>query len=424
MTARITGLQIEGFRVIDKLNLELQPMNVLIGENGSGKSTVIEALELLRKAAALSGESFFSELYTLHGGVQMFRGTTQAATRQVKLGATVEFPNDGRYQYQLVLQVELSGAIRLVRELLSYGPGPGHTEPLRIVDRTPGNAQVFHRKAKRLERFEVGEQDLLLTTLATDSDDGVDPKVPNQAVPKLRDFLRNIRVYPPTETNPAWARLPGEPLAGLRSPVVIRPAASVDRGGSNLPNVYQRLRNRGDAPWKQTLMTLRLGLGSDLEDLVIEPMSSGGSISLALKMRGVGVVPAFALSDGQLAFLMFVGIMEIDEIDAQRGGLVALDEPDTHFHPALIGRIVSLAEEASERRTVVIATHSDRLLDALSNPVESVILFERVEGSRCEARRPNREQLERWLTRYAGLGAARADGYSSVIFTEKVGADQ
>ena len=39
--------------VIESIDLEIsRPLTVLIGENGSGKSTVVECLELLRKAAA------------------------------------------------------------------------------------------------------------------------------------------------------------------------------------------------------------------------------------------------------------------------------------------------------------------------------------------------------------------------------------
>jgi predicted ATPase len=111
--------------------------------------------------------------------------------------------------------------------------------------------------------------------------------------------------------------------------------------------------------------------------------------------------------------VMFVAVTELE-----RTGLVAFDEPDAHLHPALIGRVADLAEEMAEHRTVVIATHSDRLLDALSDPAESVILFERGPGFKTRALRPNRERLEKWLEIYSGLGSARAEGYGSVIFSE------
>lgn len=49
---RITRVRIRNVRAIVSLDLELtQPITVLIGENGSGKSTILECLELLRRAA-------------------------------------------------------------------------------------------------------------------------------------------------------------------------------------------------------------------------------------------------------------------------------------------------------------------------------------------------------------------------------------
>ncbi|MFL5356783.1 AAA family ATPase [Archangium sp.] len=48
----ITELRIEGLRTIEKLHLKLDGLTVLIGENGSGKSSIIEACELLRRATS------------------------------------------------------------------------------------------------------------------------------------------------------------------------------------------------------------------------------------------------------------------------------------------------------------------------------------------------------------------------------------
>jgi predicted ATPase len=63
---RITRLRIENLRSIESLDLEITPMTVLIGENGSGKSTIIEALELLRRAA---DPGFVPQFYAIHRGM-------------------------------------------------------------------------------------------------------------------------------------------------------------------------------------------------------------------------------------------------------------------------------------------------------------------------------------------------------------------
>lgn len=50
--ARITRLRVKNVRAIEEIDLELgDPITALIGENGSAKSTLIECIELQRKAS-------------------------------------------------------------------------------------------------------------------------------------------------------------------------------------------------------------------------------------------------------------------------------------------------------------------------------------------------------------------------------------
>jgi len=75
-------------------------------------------------------------------------------------------------------------------------------------------------------------------------------------------------------------------------------------------------------------------------------------------------VSARYLSNGTLTWLAFVALARLDNST----GLVAFDEPETHMHPALLRRVVGLFESISRERTVLLATQSDTLLDALEDP--------------------------------------------------------
>lgn len=79
----ITELRIEGLRTIEKIRLDLDGLTVLIGDNGTGKSTIIEACEILRRA---TGRRFLDELYGIHGGLTAL--LRQGAPRLL-LGVTV-----------------------------------------------------------------------------------------------------------------------------------------------------------------------------------------------------------------------------------------------------------------------------------------------------------------------------------------------
>ncbi|MBI5487249.1 MAG: ATP-binding protein [Deltaproteobacteria bacterium] len=181
--------------------------------------------------------------------------------------------------------------------------------------------------------------------------------------------------------------------------------------GSNLANAYFTLRN-DHREWEETLAYVRLGLGETVEDVSIEAPPGGGYIALQVKYRGTAEpTPCAALSDGTLAYLAFVALYRLPGA----GGLVAFDEPETHLHPALLGRVLDMFESMAHDRPVVLATHSDRLLDGLSDPVKSTLLFELDERRRTRVLRPDASRLEKWLADYRGLGDVRAEGHESEV---------
>ena len=73
--------------------------------------------------------------------------------------------------------------------------------------------------------------------------------------------------------------------------------------------------------------------------------------------------------------------------------------------------------EAFARTTpVLVATQSDAMLDALTDPARASILCELDEHHATQLVRPDREGLARWLEDYRGLGELRAAGYEGVVF--------
>jgi predicted ATPase len=150
---------------------------------------------------------------------------------------------------------------------------------------------------------------------------------------------------------------------------------------------------------------LRLGIGSELDDVSITVPGSA-HIGLEFELRGTGSVSAFHLADGHLAYLAFVALVQLDE----GRSLLAFDEPEHHLHPGLLTRVVQLLELASKKYPVVIATHSDRLLDCLPDPAAAVRVCELDPRQRTSLAQLDSELLDKWLQRYSGLGQIRAQG--------------
>ena len=130
----ITELRIEGLRTLADVRLQLRDLTVLIGANGSGKSSLIEACELLRKAPS---PDFLKEFRRTHWG---FAGLLRHGADQLKLGVRIE--EDGEViDYDFAL-AERAGQVVIVEETLSAGPDTLRPKSLLILQRTENSFRM------------------------------------------------------------------------------------------------------------------------------------------------------------------------------------------------------------------------------------------------------------------------------------------
>src|SRR5262245_49528360 len=64
---RLTKVRVSGMRTLDDVTLDLGQLTVLIGDNGGGKSSILEACEILRRSAA--NFDFIEKFNEIHGGL-------------------------------------------------------------------------------------------------------------------------------------------------------------------------------------------------------------------------------------------------------------------------------------------------------------------------------------------------------------------
>jgi predicted ATPase len=355
---------------IESIDLDLGGLTVLIGDNGTGKSTILEALELLRVSAQYASVAELIRKY--HGGMPAL-AAPGAGT--VTVGASIDAPPD-TFDYCVGFDAIRSG---IVEEILTRTRGDEREE---VFDRTTlaqnigGSETVLGMRAR--------EGSLLL----------------------IQQTLAAIDVHVPFDVSAGWATRRYQRTSTVRGQDVLQPATRLELFGTNLANVYHTLKNEyGADHWRTTMELVQLGLGHDVSDVATSASAGGGYVGLVVHF-GSARVPAFSLADGELTYLAFVALVRLD---AGRS-LLAFDEPETHLHPALLARVVDLLEDAAQRYPVVISTHSDQLLDCLSDPVASVVVCE-LDRERCtRLRRLDPEQFDKWRENYRGVGSIRAEG--------------
>ena len=404
---RLRALTIRGLRTIADLSLELDGLTVLVGDNGSGKSSILEAFEFCRR---IGGGDFLTSLNTVHGGLGSL---LRRGAEQLVVDVHVELPGSegpaSIAQYRLGLMFH--GQQTVVAETFRLVTGDG-AEPQILFRRDGPSAEV--RRGSELVALTRDSaprrmrSELLLSELSG-------PLSPHPAIDWLREALAAIEVHLPFEVTPSWAARAHQRPSSARGSVLLQPADQLALFGSNLANVFHTLRNeRPREHWDATMDFVRMGLGGDVESVNTRADAGGGAIAVALELADQDeLLPAHALSDGQLAWLCFVALYRLDS----ERSLLAFDEPELHMHPELLVRVVQLFEDMARSHPVIVATHSDVLLDALSEPARSVLVCE-LEGGATKLRRLDEATLRRWMERYRGVGHLRSEGYLPALLRD------
>jgi predicted ATPase len=79
--------------------------------------------------------------------------------------------------------------------------------------------------------------------------------------------------------------------------------------------------------------------------------------------------------------------------------LICIEEPELGLHPDVLPTLAELMKEASERCQLIVTTHSDVLVDAMTDQPESVVVCEKGDDGTV-LRRLSADDLKPWLEKY------------------------
>ena len=392
----IENLQIRGLLSFRDTSLEMRSLNVLIGPNASGKSNLIEIMALLRGLPRDLPDFFLRSGETSDW---FWKGNPVAGNGVRSDGSiNVELVNPlGGNLLRLVVGLsQRSQFLHIDEERLEYAqPGYGHREPYWFFNVTDRHGRIKVRPTDDGERAEPdiadGDSDRANPTI------GPDDLPPGQSVLRER---RDSTLYPQVTAvarSLDAIRLFREWNMGRASSV--RDAARTDGPSdflsedfSNLALVLNNLQN---GPAFETVESNLNRFYESYERILVNIQASRAE--LMIREKGLSsAVPATRLSDGTLRFLALMAIL----CHPEPPPLVCIEEPELGLHPDIIPIIAELLETASQRTQLVITTHSAKLINALSNAPESVVICTLDPGEGTQLERLSSEQLAPWLERF------------------------
>jgi predicted ATPase len=371
----ITKLAISGFRSLRDIRLNLEQVNIVTGENGSGKSSLFKALKLLTEVSrgqlftSLAKEGGFpSTLWAgpevisraMRSGEVPIQGTRRKEPIALKLGFA-------SYDYSYLIDLGLPAP----DDRTSFAQDPEikqeilwHGETLRpatlIAKRKAGLVSLKNRDTNALRQTET--RLALFDSMMTH---GVNPELAPELL-ILRDQMREWRFYDHFRTDESAAARQGQ--IGTRTPIL-----SPD--GHDLAAAIQTINEIGD----------RHGMAESIADAFpgasLSVRVSDGRFYLYMSQHGLlRELSAKELSDGTLRYILLVAAL----FSPRPPKFLVLNEPETSLHQDLLGPLARLIAQASEVSQILVVSHSDILIDNLKTEIGCQLIRLRKELSETQ----------------------------------------
>lgn len=360
----------------DTQPIELQSLNVIIGPNGSGKSNLIEALDLIRSTPSTSEKSNLLAAIRDGGGVRDWLWKGAGKTSGAVIDAVVGYqkgPTDLRYVLSFS---EVGQRFEIIDERIeNERPDFGHDKPYFYYQLKHGHGILNVKGQERRLLQEDIDPTASILSQRKDPDQYPELTYLGNSFSKMRlyrewSFGRNTIPRLPQKSD-----LPNEHL---------------EPDASNLGLVLNKLR--GQPLVKRQLLNALRAIYDGIDDFDVQ--IEGGTVQVFFH-EGNYSVPATRLSDGTLRYLCLLAIL----CHPKPGPLVCIEEPELGLHPDVLPTLATLLKEASERTQLIVTTHSDVLVDALTDTPEAVLVAGRSEdGTTLE--RLNAAKLKPWLEKY------------------------
>ena len=351
--------------------VELEALNVLIGPNASGKSNFVDILHLIRSLPSDHNEEIRNR-----GGVAAW--LWNGANHRSPSMALATIDNGEPVSHLLGFARGALASLGEASRLALYREQIAQEEPQMVMY----ELERFSHGKIRLDDDTVNE-DFRPKRIGTSILAQISSWLDYPTITSLGEFYRAIRIYD------MWH-------FGRES--ALRRSQSADQRGDRLEEDYSNLalvlNQMGTAPEaKQNIVN---GLKELYEGFSnYEVVVNSGSVQIFFTEGNRYSVPATRLSDGTLRYLCLLAIL----YNPNPPPVVCIEEPELGLHPDIVAGLAKHLRAASDRMQLIVTTHSDILVDALSDVPESIIVCENVDGA-TQMKRLEPDLMEVWLQKY------------------------
>jgi predicted ATPase len=368
--------RLENFKAIQRSGVvRFTPLTVLIGNNGSGKSSLIEGLETYRSVVVDGlGKAMDRWLGMPHAWNKRSRHNLLAG------GVANE-------TYENPIRFEVTGSIRegsfranmLVNATLGFNGTLIQEEAIDL----PGGAHITRDRTGAC----LTKQGDLTGRLRRKRDAG-DTAMP----PELRAEVRKwqfLSLLPDPMGRPAAKQM------------VANESLTLNRDGSNLAQYLLAIRSNDTDAFDGIVESMRfvLDYAKDFQPVESREIQPTMYLKMLEQIQGSSVeIPGWLISTGTLRILALLAVLR----NPDPPPLIVVEEIENGLDPRTIHMVLDEIREAvqSGRSQVILTTHSPYLLDLL--PLQTLILVQRDKGGDPVFWRPSdSDEVQNWAKSFA-----------------------
>ncbi|MEO1050767.1 MAG: AAA family ATPase [Bacteroidota bacterium] len=353
----IDYIKVEGFKSIKSMELELTPINVLIGSNGSGKTNFISFFKLLR---AIFNRQLQRHVLEEKADNLLYFGRKSTEHLDGKVIFSDGYDNNA---YNFRLSQKHEGGLFINYE------GSGYN-----VDRNEDSHNYFYNHA--LEESEFARSNF-------------------ERNKYLRGYLANLQTFHFHDTSASsW----------LRKGCDVEDNQRLKSDGRNLPAFLYLLKTNHPIIYKRILKTVQ-SVAPYIYDFILEPSTLQHKAS-EIELRWIdnndldSNFSAYQFSDGTLRFIALATVL----LQPDPPSVIVIDEPELGLHPLAISKLAGMIDSASSKAQVIISTQSVNLVDCFT--AEEIITVDRNrEEKQSTFKRLKGEDFKAWFDEHSlGLG--------------------
>lgn len=344
----IDYIEIQGFKSIKKMELELKPINVFIGSNGAGKSNLV---------------SFFKMVHA------MFNQQLQRYVIEEKADNILYF---GRKRTETLFGKMIFTNIGTTNMGYWFNLAQTKDGKLYIADEAFGDNIVKEDNKTGYVGFSNNEESIIPTSSP-------------YRTTYLRSYLFNIQIYHFHDTSSTSL---------LRRACDINDNDFLKSDGRNLPAFLYYLQEEHPKLYKRIEKTI-ISIAPYIDRFILQPKKlNKNEIELRWVEKGDpdSSFNAYQFSDGTLRFIALATVL----MQPEPPKFIVIDEPELGLHPQSIQKLAGLIKMASTKTQLILSTQSVNLVDCFDT--DDIVTVDRsATENQSVFKRLDENKLKGWL---------------------------